>query len=219
MGNTFLTFKVFGNKEAAKDMGDILQQNNIPFIIEEDVLAFDPSYARNDFDKDYRLKIRQHDFELVNKVLENFYRSQVDLVDGDYYLLRFTDDELREMITKPDEWGDFDYQLAQELLTERGKEINPEEKKALREKRIVVLSQPAMIKTSSIVVGYVTCFFFPPAGIIIGGVWSGSKKTLPNGQRVYTYDVAVRKHGRRILAMGIILLILSMLLTIIFKFR
>lgn len=217
MNDAFLTFKVFANKEAAEDMGDILQQNEIGFLIEEDILAFDPSYAMNEFNKDYRLKIRQQDFEMANKVLGDYYKSQLDKVSEDYYLFGFTNDELREIVAKPDEWGDFDYQLSQKLLAERGKEINPEEKEALRENRIVQLSQPEIIKRSSIIFAYIICFFFFPVGVIIGRIWSRSKKTLPNGQRVYVYNINARKHGRRIFTMGIVLLILSAFLAFIGK--
>src|SRR5690242_12247312 len=121
MNETFLTFKIFKNKEVAEEIATILEQNGILYFIEYDVMAFDASYANNDLEKDYRLKIKQQDFEKANTILQNYYKAQLDKVDKDYYLFDFTDEELREIIAKPDEWGEFDYQLAQKLLADKGK--------------------------------------------------------------------------------------------------
>jgi hypothetical protein len=215
MTDTFLTFKVFSDKETAQDFAEVLKQNDIPYFIEEDALVFDPSYANNEFNKDYRLKLSHQDFERADKVLQDYYNSQLDKVDKDYYLFDFTDEELQEIITKPDEWGHFDYQLARKLLADRGKEFNPQKTQELRDKRINELSTPDTVKRSSIIWGYVLCFFFFPLGLFMGWNWGYSKKTLPNGQRVYMYDQYGQKHGRRIFAMGIILLVLSILFKII----
>jgi hypothetical protein len=215
MSDTFLTFKVFSDHETAQDLADVLKQNDIPYFIEEDVLVFDPSYANNEFNKDYRLKIRQQDFERADNALQDYYKNQLDKVDKDYYLFDFSDEELQEIIAKRDEWGHLDYQLAQKLLVERGKEVKPQETRELRDKRINELSKPDKVKRRSLAIGYILCFFFFPIGLFMGWNWGYSNKTLPNGQRVYLYDQYGRKHGRRIFTMGIILLVLSILFKII----
>jgi hypothetical protein len=215
MTDTFLTFKTFSDTETAEDFAEVLRQNDIPYFIEEDALVFDPSYANNQFNKDYRLKLKQEDFERADKALQDYYHSQMDKVDKDYYLFEFSDEELQEIIAKPDEWGDLDYQLAQKLLADRGKPIKPQETQELKDKRLDELSRPGAVKRSSIIWGYIVCFFFFPGGLFMGWNWAYSKKTLPNGQRVYMYDQYGRKHGRNIFAMGIILLVLSLVFTII----
>jgi hypothetical protein len=209
MSDTFLTFKVFSDSETAQDFADVLKQNDIAYFIEEDAWVFDPSYANNEFNKDYRLKLGQQDFERANKVLQDYYNAYLDKVDKDYYLFDFTDEELQDILAKPDEWGHFDYQLAQKLLVDRGKEVKPQETKELKAKRVNELSKPDMVKRCSIILGYILCFFFFPIGLFMGWNWGFSKKTLPNGQRVYMYDDNGQKHGRRIFAMGLILLVLS----------
>ena len=205
MADLFLTFKVFSDSETAQDIADVLKQNDIPYLIEEDALTFDASYANNAFNKDYRLKLRQPDFERANKVLDEYYHAQLNKVDTDYYLFDFADEELQAIVAKPDEWGHFDYQLAQKILSDRGKEIKPQETEMLRDKRIKKLSKPDVLKPDSILSVYVLCFCFFPVGLFIGWNWSHSKKTLPDGQRVYIYDDNGRKHGRLILAIGLLL--------------
>jgi hypothetical protein len=60
------------------------------------------------------------DFAVAQRELEKYYRAQIAHAEDDYYLFEFSDAELNEILSKPDEWGDFDYQLAQQLLRERG---------------------------------------------------------------------------------------------------
>ena len=218
MSDVFLTFKTFTDAETAEDFSEVLKQKDIPYYIEEDSLVFDPSYANNPLNKDYRLKIRQQDFEAAHEVLGQYYSNQLNDVSKDYYLFDFTDEELEDIIAKPDEWGHFDYQLAQKLLSERGKEVKPQKAHELREKRISELSEPETVKHSSVVWGYVLCFFFFPISLIMGWTWGYSKKTLPNGERVYRHDAYARKHGRRIFNLGITVLVLTVLLKVLAVF-
>ncbi len=48
-------------------------------------------------------------FTRAHAVLEAFYEKQLQEVDPDYYLFAFTDAELLDILSKPDEWGHFDY--------------------------------------------------------------------------------------------------------------
>jgi hypothetical protein len=214
MKETFLTFKIFPDIETAQDFAEVLKQRDIPYLIEEDALVFDPSYANNQFNKDYRLKLRQEDFVRANQVLEAYYQTKLEQVNPDYYLFEFTDEELQEILAKPDEWGHFDYLLAQKLLKERGRDINSEKTEQLKSERIKELAKTKSVKRSSVILNYIVCFFFCPIGIFIGWNWAFSKKTLPDGQRVPVYSPYGQKHGLRIFVMGLILLILAFLLRI-----
>jgi hypothetical protein len=57
-----------------------------------------------------------------------------------------------------------------------------------------------------IIVGYITAFLGGVLGIFIGWHLLSFKKTLPDGQRVYEYDTNARKHGQKILIIGIVCL-------------
>jgi len=207
MPENFLTFRIINDRETALDFSEVLKQNNILFYIEEDALNFDPSYANNQLNKDYRIKIRQQDFTPAAKAFEDFYRPQLDKIEKDYYLFDFSDEELQEIIVKPDEWGYLDYELAKKILADRGKEIQPEKTIELKNARINELSQPETIKTETIVIVYIVTILFWFIGIFIGWYWAYGKKTLPNGFRVLTYSQKTRSHGVRIFAIGIAILI------------
>jgi hypothetical protein len=215
MTDTFLTFKTFPDGETAQDFAEILIQQDIPYLIEEDALVFDPSYANNQFNRDYRLKLRQQDFIKANQAFEDFYKTKLEQVSQDYYLFYFTDEELQEIIAKPDEWGHFDYLLAQKLLVERGTEINAEQTEQLKSERIRELSKTQPVKRSAVILSYIVCFFFFPIGLFIGWNWAFSKKTLPDGQRIPVYSQYGQKQGMRIFIIGLILLVLSILLRFI----
>lgn len=120
----------------------------------------------------------------------------LDKIDKKYYLFSFTNDELYEILIKSDEWNPFDYKLAQKLLINRGEKVDAEMLDSLKKERLKVLAKPEQNQNSWIVAGYLFSFLGGGVGIIIGySLWS-SKKTLPNGERIYSYKSVDRKHGK-----------------------
>ncbi len=131
----------------------------------------------------------------------------MDGVDKDYYLFEFTDEELMEIVSKPDEWGHFDYQLAQKFLRESGKEIKPEVAALLKAQRLNELAKSETVHKYWIYLGYVSALLGGLIGIFIGWTLAYYKKTLPDGQRVFAYREDVRNHGARILLIASISLV------------
>ena len=209
MANEYRTFRIFPDNETAQDLALVLKEANIPYLIEEDALVFDASYANHPLNRDYRLKLRQEDFGRANEVLEIYYKEQLDKVDPDYYLFSFTDEELQEILAKPDEWGHLDYQLAMVILQKRGKALQPQQTQELREKRLGELTKPEGVSGSSLLFAYVFGILFFPVGIFIGWNWANARKTLPDGNKVPVYTAAVQKHGLVIFVVAVALLILT----------
>jgi hypothetical protein len=202
MNEQFVTYKVFNDPELAKAFADILEQNKILFKVDEDTYNFDPSYAFNPLNKDYRIKIRQGDFHRANEAFAQHFQATVDSVEKDYYLYAFTDQELFEILQKPDEWGELDYQLAQKILTDRGRSVNPEQLDGFKNARLEQLRKPEKTEYTSIVVGYVLAVVLGFVGMFLGYMLAYSKKTLPNGQTTYAYSETQRQHGRIILVIS-----------------
>lgn len=126
MNEEFITFERFNDQNSAKEVGDLFAEQNIEFVLVDNSLSFDPTFANNGFGKEYCIKLKKSDFEKANKVLADKSENEINEIDEDYYLLSFTDDELIEVITKSDEWNKFDISLAKKLLKDKGKEITPE---------------------------------------------------------------------------------------------
>ena len=200
--DTYLTFQKFNLPDLAADLGGLLQKNNIPFLIEDNSPVFDVTYANNAIDKEFRVKIQQKDFAQATALLEELAEQQISYTDRSYYLFDFTDPELINLVSKPDEWSAFDFQLAQQILRERGKAINPELIKVLRNQRIEELSKPAPPQKSTVSVGYLMVLLGGFLAIFIGWNLIRAKKTLPDGSVVYSFNAEDRKHGLWILLLG-----------------
>ena len=201
--NRFVTYQKFNELSQANELTDLLKQNNIEFVVEDYSISFDPSFANNETDREYRIKIKKEDFEVADQLVNKITAEEIKSVDEDYYLYEFTDQELIEVVVKSEEWSRFDYLLAQKLLKERGKEINKDLLDGLKHQRIEDLAKPEESQKIWIIAGYIFAFLGGLLGIFIGWHLLSHKKTLPNGDRVHGYSTDDRKHGNRILIIAI----------------
>lgn len=196
MPENFLTFKKLNDEEAANDLVAKLEHFKIPYEVEDTDKFFDPSFARNPLQREIQIKLNPDDFALAQTHLENYYKEQIKNVDSGYYLFEFSDEELRDILVKPDEWGGFDYQLAQQILKDRGKEIQPQVVENLKKQRNEYLAEPQLSGGPWVPVGYLFAVLGGFIGLFIGWHLYKSKKTLPDGRSVYTFRENDRKHGQ-----------------------
>jgi ATP-dependent Lon protease len=212
MESEFITYQKFNDIALANELAELLEQHSIIYRIEEDSLTFNPSFALNDeLSKEYAVKISAGDFEQVNELLKQDASENIDAAEKDYYLFDFTDEELKDVIAKADEWNAFDVQLARKLLAERGKAVSDDEIAAFEEKRIEELKVTEPSQTGWIVIGYLFALLGGLLGLFIGWYLKSSKKTLPNGERVYEYSERDRWHGAVIFYISVVALILSVI--------
>jgi hypothetical protein len=207
MKEEFITFERFNDQNSAKELGELIAEQNIEFLLEDNSLRFDPTFANNGFGKEYCIKLKKCDFEKANKILADKSENEIHDIDKEYYLLRFSDDELIDVISKSDEWNKFDISLAKKLLKEKGKEITPEEIEEIKRQRILELSKPEKDQKIYIILGYLAAFLGGFFGFFIGWHLLTFKKTLPNGSRIYAYSENDRKQGNQILIIGGIFLV------------
>lgn len=212
MNNTFVTFQRFNDPELANATAEKLKESNIEALIENGRQFFNPNFANNAVEADIELKLKQSDFARAEKILESLYNESIDNVDKDYYLFQFTTAELKEIIFRPDEWGKFDYQLAQKLLKEKGVDISDEQISSLKDQRTKQLAKPDSISSTWIIAGYLLPFAFGFPGIVFGWIVAYSKKTLPDGTKVFTYGEKDRKQGRLIFQLSLVIVILALIL-------
>jgi len=213
--NQFLTYQKYTDKALASELVELLTKNNIEFLFEDTSDSFDPSFAFNQFNKEYRLKLKKTDFELADKLQIELSDNHLNEIDRDYYLFDFTNQELIEILNKVDEWSLYDYTLAQQILKERGNEINKEQVEFLRKQRIDELAKPVESKKIWINLGYIIAILGGLIGVFFGWHLHYHKKTLPNGERVYGYSTKDRIHGKNILVLGIIFFIIWTILSIL----
>lgn len=198
MPEEFIAFQKFSDTGLANEIAERLKEHGIEYVIEDNQRIFEPSFANNTIEQDISLRLRPQDFTRANKVLEEYYRQHLENVDKDYYLFSFTDMELMEIVTRPDEWGHFDYQLAKKILTDRGKTMNNETAELLKKQRYDELAKPQAVGRYWIIAGYTLAVLAGIFGLIMGTIYAWSRKTLPDGKRIYVYREADRNHGVRI---------------------
>lgn len=206
MAPTYLTFQQFNDPGLATAIAEKLKEEGIDCRMESDESHFSAILGHNT--PGYiSLQLPGTDFTRAHAILEAYYQAQLQDVEPDYYLYSFTDEELMEIVSKPDEWGHFDYVLARKLLAERGKPVTDEIADQLKQRRLEELAQPDSRPAGD--AGPI-----PPlggAGAIMGYIMATHKKTLPNGEQVYSYPQADRKRGKTIFYIAIVVLILFLL--------
>ncbi len=205
MSDNFTSFRKYPDASQAKGLEQFLKDNNIECLYIDNSPRLGTAFG-GEMQKEYEIQLRQPDFEKATLLLEELAKEEVNQLPDDYYLLEFTDDELIDVVVKKDEWNEFDYLLAIRLLKERGKTIDEEHISALNKKRIEDLAKPEKDQTAWIVAGYAFALMGGLLGLITGYVIWTADKTLPNGEKVYTYSKRDRKHGKRIVIVSLIVL-------------
>jgi len=205
-----IMYRKFNDPALAANLVEILEKHEINFRVEEISAHSNPLVTLiNEHNKDYLVLIAPADFTLANQVLNEAEKAEVDMVDNDHYLFAFSNDELLDILAKADEWSPFDYQLARKILIGRGVDISDERLSALTQQRIVALKVTEPPQTFWIIMGYIFALLGGVLGIFIGWHLSTYKKTLPNGEKVFDYSEADRRHGKLILYLSIIGISLS----------
>lgn len=209
-----VTFRQFRDVAHLEEFKHLLQRHEIPFYVDDNKPRFDAFFAYNDAIRIYSIKVRKEDLELATEISQEVDRQLLDEIPGDYYLFGFTEDELRDVVVKFDEWNDFDVMLAKKLLSEKGVDIDEKEIKWQRERKKDLLSQPDSESVGPLVIiGYILSVLIPPLGLIIALILLSAKKTTPEGRRFYFTETS-RWHAGVMIIIFVAHLILFTLLTL-----
>jgi hypothetical protein len=215
MENHYSVFKKYPTVEQAHEVINFLNENGIENQFGENSSSLDSNFSGTSFNNEFEIKIKESDFEKASQLLEEVAENQINQVDSDYYLFSFSDAELYDIILKQDEWNEFDYSLSKKILANRGKSIDQDLINSLKKQRLDDLAKPEENQKKWIVAGYMFALLGGLLGIIIGYVLMTSKKTLPNGKKVFSYNENDRIQGRLMLYIGILLLPLYIILRVL----
>jgi hypothetical protein len=202
MSNELSTYRKFIYKDDALELIKILEENHITYELANNSSQLDSSFGGDINTKQFELRIKKEDFNKVEELEEELVKDHVESIDEGYHLFDYSDEELIEIVTKKEEWNKFDYLLAQKILKQRGKEINPDLLKIINKQRIESLSTQEESPTWLIAIGYASAFFAGFLGVFIGGYLMYYKKALPNGDRMYGFSRKDRNHGQNILILS-----------------
>ncbi|MFC0181849.1 hypothetical protein ACFFJX_04495 [Pseudarcicella hirudinis] len=175
-----LSLRKFTEESQFIEMQELLKKNDILFETEVSNSSIDAVSLRQTL-PEFIIKISQSDFLKANELLAEKAEHEIQEVDKNHYLFEFSDEELFDLISKPDEWSEFDYQLAKKILADRGQTINEDFLKHLNAVRIDSLSQPEKRQSGAVRAGYLFALLGGLIGLAIGWNLYTSKKTLPDG--------------------------------------
>lgn len=210
--NDFVTFRRFTEESSAKELMQVLQEYGIDYVWTQERDSLDGLYGDKVFKKEILVKINRHDFATADKILLEESSEALNDVGSDHYLFSFTNEELVDLISKADEWSEFDFLLAQRILKQRGVELQTGDVQKLKHDRMVELTKPQSNEKLWIYIGYLSALAGGLFGIFIGWHLSTFKKLLPNGQQVFAYDVKDRTHGNRILVISVVVFLAILML-------
>lgn len=212
MAAKLLTYRRFVEREHAEALASILVNDGIEVEIEEQRSNMPGIYVGEiPFEAKFLVKIKGEDFQRANSLVHDNSSFTSEQIDPDHYLFSFSNEELYEILSKPDEWSEFDYKLAGHILKDRGSEIDPNAIEELKRERIKVLAKPEESHGPWIFIGYLSALLGGLLGILIGWHLSTFKKTLPDGRRILVYSTAARQHGNIIFFIGLAVLLIVFL--------
>lgn len=203
------------NKFVIEEIASVLDSHSIGYEIIDNEKDFDPSFVTNPGKIEYQLLIDKDDFEAANKAVSEYFAHEA-VIPEDYYLSEYSNEELKEVLFKKDEWNEFDYEAAKKILKSRGENITEQELDSFDKQRLESLKDyenPEQVK-NYIILGYI----FAVIGCVVSLFWGilifvsyaialaiiKLKKQLPNGERVYYFNEKDRNHGKRILKLSLV---------------
>lgn len=199
-----ITFKSFYEMEEAESLRDFLLSKGIDCRVQKQKVLLDTVYVGHSGDKTIFLVMKQADFARANQLIDEEIRARISEIGPDYYLYSFTDEELMEIINKPDEWNNQDLLIAQDLLAKRDKVVTDREIVQTRETRKQALAEPQETGVAFLVASYVFTLVFPAYGVILALFLLNTKTVLPDGTRVYAYTAYTKLHAKILMAFGLL---------------
>ena len=218
MEDNYSIFRKFPSLAQANELSQMLSLNGIETQLADNVPPVDVTFSGSTLQNEIEVRIRQRDFKKAEELLEKEAEKLIEDIDRDYYLFNFSNEELYEILLKSDEWSAFDYTLAQKVLVERGKPIDKDLLASLKNERLKDLSKPEGNQRPWIIAGYFFAFLGGFLGLIIGYFLWTARKTLPNGQKVFSYSSRDRMHGKFIFFIGLVVTPLVFLIRILNDF-
>ena len=212
----FVTYRRFSSLEDALYYTTFFTENDIEYEVEHNKPPVDATFSGPSVNHEVNIKIKAEDFAKADLLLEESAEA-IDISDGTYYLLDFSDEELLNVIRKYDEWSVDDVVLAQKILKDRGKEISVEKVKELKDERLAQQRKPQSVDGFWLMFSYVLAVLTGWIGIVVGLYFKTFKKTLANGERVFVYDEKSRRKGQILFVLSSVWLLLLLLMALTSK--
>jgi len=201
----YILFRVFREEDDMKFFTDVLDDCGIDYTIENpradsnDVLAsaYGVQMAEDAMQYKFMLMIAEDDFERAQTEVHKHIAEWISNAGSEENSLlnEFNDEELLDVIKKPDEWAVEDIVMAQSLLEKRGKHVSDEVVEAYRNKRLEEVRQPKFGGYGTIIIGYIFAFLGGVIGIFLAASLLGKKTHLQRRKSRHLRQTYPRKRN------------------------
>lgn len=205
-------FKSFYDEQQAIALQQFLQSRGIDAVIVRNRPVVDKVLTGDGLEKDIFIKIDPDNFDHANRIIDEQIEQNLSQIDPDYYLFSFADDELFEIVQKADEWSNQDVVLARRILKDRGYDLSEKQVKDIRSTRIRELAVQEEDSPWWTYIGFLAAFSMPIIGLIMGLSILQSRKLLPDGRKIPTYNPRARSRGRGLIILSSVTLTIWLVL-------
>lgn len=210
-----ITFRTAPTKREAEEMVELLAKNGIKSVITKDSGDLDAAIQGESLSNKFEIHIRETQHEAAEAILIVEAKKDLEKITSDYYLHNFSDEELLKVLVEHNEWSEFDVLCSEKILSNRDVIVDLEEIEKQRTLRDASFETPENGQVGWIVFGYIASFLGGFIGILLGySLWK-SKKRLPNGRKVPAYNQGIRRHGKNIFYIGIVIFLIFAVIRLI----
>jgi hypothetical protein len=183
-------FKVVLSATEAESIAAFLQEKGIDCMVERPRIRFNVITQSDGSTGVYRIMLKsENDILLAQNALSEISAADIAALPKDYYLFGFTTEKLSQIITtEKDEWGEFDYALAQHLLTQRGENIADIKAAAAS----FTPYKPENMRTALRIFLVALCFAGNPIPLISAYKYYTATVVNSNGKLVHQYNESTR---------------------------
>lgn len=195
MSSSYRLLKSFHDPALGEPLVELLQENNIPFDLEDTVPSLDVTFTGSIVQHQFRITVPASYFEEANALVEKLAQKHIDETpaDEDHYLYEFSDDELIDVLVKKDEWSKEDILISRKILSDRSRTISDKEIERLWQERLDEFRKPERAHWGWVIF---VIIFSPFLGVVMGWYWMTIKKTDPTGYKSYAYDTFTQTLGK-----------------------
>lgn len=206
MSDIYTVLHSFDDPETAEKIGETLERNGIPYMLNDLSGLSGSTIAFN-----LQLKIKYTHLEEAEQALAGYYGGNMLETNPGNYLFDLASEELHEIVTNPARASLFEYQLSREILKSRGEEVAPREIRQTQKERFTEKLGIQKAPLWLIVTGY----FFSVGGGIVGLIigWSliYSRRETLDGEKNPAFRPADRQHGVIMMVTSCIIIFLELL--------
>ena len=204
MTEEFITYRKFTDAESAEEVCEQLREHSIEYKLLDSSHSYLKVIGYSQIDPGVIVNIKPRDFKKADRILDQYYMNLVENVDKSHYIFEFSDDELKDIVKNPYDWGSLDLHLAKKLLKDKGIELSETYVEERKSEKLKELSKSKEASFYKIILGYIFSFILPAVGLIIGLLIVNTKNVLPNGHRLPAYSNSSRTHGQVMIVISVI---------------